>query len=89
MGLFVVAVASWLPVVWLQLRMGDAARAAALGGAALPAVDWRYLRWWITTIVRKRPSAARARGGCVRCRARPVATLAGPAASRAHWRRPT
>ena len=46
-ALFVAAVASWLPVVWLQLRMRDAARAAALAGTALPTAYWRYLRWWI------------------------------------------
>jgi uncharacterized membrane protein len=46
-ALFLLAGACWLPVVWLQIRMRDAARDAALAGTALPAVYWVYLRWWI------------------------------------------
>ncbi|GAB2869630.1 DUF2269 family protein [Pseudoduganella ginsengisoli] len=37
----------WLPVVWLQLRMRDMAQdAAARNAATLPALYWRYERWW-------------------------------------------
>jgi uncharacterized membrane protein len=46
-ALFVLAGASWLPVLWIQIRMRDAAHAAAAAGTALPAVYWLYLRWWI------------------------------------------
>ena len=44
--LYVVAGACWLPVVWLQIRMRDFARAAAAGGSELPPIYWRYLRFW-------------------------------------------
>lgn len=44
--LYFVALACWLPVVWLQMRMRDLARAAAAAGAALPAVYWRCFRAW-------------------------------------------
>jgi len=46
-ALFLLAGACWLPVVWIQMRMRDAARDAAAAGAALPAIYWRYLRWWV------------------------------------------
>jgi uncharacterized membrane protein len=46
-ALFILAGACWLPVVWMQIRMRDAARDAATAGTALPAVYWSYLRWWI------------------------------------------
>ena len=42
--LYSIAIASWLPVVWLQLRMRDLALAAT---QELPAKYWRYLRWWV------------------------------------------
>jgi uncharacterized membrane protein len=41
--LYAIAIASWLPVVWLQLRMRDVALAAS---TELPARYWTYLRWW-------------------------------------------
>lgn len=44
--LFVLAVACWLPVVWLQIRMADMARDAAGAGTALPPAYWRYARCW-------------------------------------------
>lgn len=47
-GLYFVAGACWLPVVWIQLRMRDMAQLAARDGTELPALYWRYLRWWIT-----------------------------------------
>jgi uncharacterized membrane protein len=46
-ALFFLAGACWLPVVWIQIRMRNAARDAAVAGAALPAMYWRYLRWWV------------------------------------------
>jgi uncharacterized membrane protein len=46
-ALFFLAGACWLPVVWIQMRMRDAARDAAAANAELPAVYWRYLRWWV------------------------------------------
>lgn len=44
--LYVLAIACWLPVVWLQIRLRDLARQAAADGAPLPARYWRYFRWW-------------------------------------------
>jgi len=46
LGLFVLAGACWLPVVWLQLRMAAMAEQALAAGQDLPAVFWRYARWW-------------------------------------------
>jgi uncharacterized membrane protein len=46
-ALYVLAGACWLPVVWMQMRMRDLARAAAAAGSALPDAYGRYLRWWI------------------------------------------
>ncbi len=47
-GLYLLAGACWLPVVWIQLRMRDLAQAAARDGAAdLPVQYWRYLRLWV------------------------------------------
>lgn len=44
--LYLVIGAFWLPVVWMQTRMRDLARAAAAAGEPLPA-DYHYLfRWW-------------------------------------------
>ena len=47
LGLYVLAVACWLPVVWLQIRMQRLAEAAAVAGAAgLPPLYWRMARAW-------------------------------------------
>ena len=46
-GLYLLAGACWLPVVWIQLRMRDLAQAAARDGTELPAQYWRYLRNWV------------------------------------------
>lgn len=46
LGLYVFTGVFWLPVVWLQLRMRDMARAAAQAGAPLPALYFRYWRIW-------------------------------------------
>jgi uncharacterized membrane protein len=45
--LYLVAGACWLPVVWMQLRMREMARAAATSGGPLPEGYWRYFRAWI------------------------------------------
>lgn len=45
-GLYVLAGACWLPVVWIQIRMAALAEAAAKEGAALPPLFWRYHRIW-------------------------------------------
>lgn len=44
--LYLVAGAFWLPVVWMQWRMRDLARAAAASGQALPATYHRLFRLW-------------------------------------------
>ena len=47
-GLYFVAGACWLPVVWIQLKMRDMAQVAARDGTDLPALYWRYLKLWVT-----------------------------------------
>ncbi|MGB7213772.1 MAG: DUF2269 domain-containing protein [Gammaproteobacteria bacterium] len=44
--LYVFTGAFWLPVVWMQIRMRDLARAAATRGEPLPAAYHRLFRWW-------------------------------------------
>jgi uncharacterized membrane protein len=46
-GLFLLAGAAWLPVVWMQIRMRDMARAASVAGRPLPQQYWLFLRWWV------------------------------------------
>lgn len=46
-GLYLLAGAAWLPVVWLQIRMRDMAGAAARDGRDLPAQYWSYLKAWV------------------------------------------
>jgi len=46
-GLFLLAGAAWLPVVWMQIRMRDMAREAVTSGGALPERYGFFLRWWI------------------------------------------
>lgn len=45
--LYVIALACWLPVVWLQIRMRDMAAEAARRDTPLPARYWRYFRIWV------------------------------------------
>lgn len=45
-ALYVFALACWLPVVWLQIRMSRMAGNAVQRGEALPALFWRYHGWW-------------------------------------------
>jgi uncharacterized membrane protein len=44
--LYLVAGAFWLPVVWMQLRMRDLAKAAAARGSDLPPTYRRLFRLW-------------------------------------------
>lgn len=46
LGLFVLAGACWLPVVWLQIRMADMAERAVKEGTELPPRFWRYHLIW-------------------------------------------
>jgi uncharacterized membrane protein len=46
-GLYLLAGAAWLPVVWMQIRMRDLAIAAAATGAPLPPAYDRMLRAWV------------------------------------------
>lgn len=46
LGLYVFTGLCWLPVVWLQLRLRDLARAAAAAGEALPPAYFRLYRYW-------------------------------------------
>jgi uncharacterized membrane protein len=47
LALFLLAGAAWLPVVAMQIRMRDMAKAAADAGTSLPPRYDRYMRWWI------------------------------------------
>lgn len=46
LGLYVVAGLCWLPVVWIQLRLRDLARAAARAGEPLPPRYHRLFALW-------------------------------------------
>jgi len=46
LGLYVIAAALWLPVVWMQARMRDLAADAAAAGAPLPPAYHRLFGWW-------------------------------------------
>ena len=46
LALYLVALACWLPVLWLQVRMRDLAKAAAARSLELPPMYWRYFRIW-------------------------------------------
>jgi uncharacterized membrane protein len=45
-GLFLIAGGFWLPVVWMQIRMRDLARAAVATHTPLPPAYHRLFRWW-------------------------------------------
>jgi uncharacterized membrane protein len=47
LGLYLLTGMCWLPVVWMQVRMRDFARDAALHGAPLPAEYHALYRRWI------------------------------------------
>ena len=44
--LYVLTGCCWLPVVWLQVRMRNLAGRALQAGTSLPALYFRYYRWW-------------------------------------------
>jgi uncharacterized membrane protein len=46
LGLYALAGACWLPVVWLQLRMAAMAQQAVEHQTALPPLYGHYARWW-------------------------------------------
>ena len=46
-ALYALAIACWLPVVWIQLRLRDLAQEAAARGTALPAAYGGWFRWWV------------------------------------------
>ena len=46
LALYVLTGACWLPVVWIQIRMRDLARAAAASGAPLPPLYHRLFAVW-------------------------------------------
>lgn len=45
-GLYFLAGACWLPVVWLQIRMRRLAQEAVRTDSDLPVIYWRYLVIW-------------------------------------------
>jgi uncharacterized membrane protein len=47
LALYVLAGSCWLPVVWMQIRMRDLARAASAANAPLPPRYWLYQRRWV------------------------------------------
>ena len=47
LGLYAVAIACWLPVVWIQIRMRDVAAEAARAGAPVPAAYDRQFHLWV------------------------------------------
>lgn len=46
-GLYLLAGAAWLPVVWMQIKMRDMAAAAAKSGGSLAPRYWQFLRLWV------------------------------------------
>jgi uncharacterized membrane protein len=47
LALYLFAGLCWLPVVWVQIRMRDLAKASIETGKPLPETYWRLDRWWI------------------------------------------
>lgn len=45
--LYAFAIACWIPVVWIQLRLRDLSAQAAGAGGPLPPAYWRFFRWWM------------------------------------------
>jgi uncharacterized membrane protein len=45
--LYAVAIACWLPVVWLQMKMRNLAQQAVSEHSAIPALYWRYFKRWM------------------------------------------
>ena len=49
LALYVLAGVFWLPVVWMQTRMRDLARAAAAAGGELPPAYFKLYRLWFVS----------------------------------------
>lgn len=47
LALHAIALACWLPVVWIQLRLRDLSVAAAAAAQGLPRAYWRLFGWWV------------------------------------------
>jgi len=47
-AMFILAGASWLPVVWIQIKMAKMAEVAANSKIDLPLQYWRFARLWTT-----------------------------------------
>lgn len=47
LGLYALAIACWLPVVWLQMRMRDLAEVAYRRAEALPKAFWYCFACWV------------------------------------------
>lgn len=47
LGLYALAIACWLPVVWIQHRLRDEARRCATARLALSARYWRFFIAWV------------------------------------------
>ena len=45
--LYVLALACWLPVVWIQIQLRDLAQAAATHGTPVPVRFWKLFRTWM------------------------------------------
>lgn len=45
--LYVIAIACWIPVVWLQMRLRDLAHQAARQNERLPPLFWRCFYTWV------------------------------------------
>lgn len=46
-GLYALAIACWLPVVWIQVRLRDESRQCAAGGLALSRRYWGFFAAWM------------------------------------------
>lgn len=46
-ALYVIAIACWLPVVYIQIKLRNLAQQAVSEHGPLPAAYWRYFRIWI------------------------------------------
>lgn len=46
-GLFFIAVACWVPVVWIQMRLRDLAQLSANTNGRLSPHFWVMFRWWV------------------------------------------
>jgi uncharacterized membrane protein len=44
---YALAIACWLPVVWLQMRLRDLAAQAAREGTPLAPRYWFFFKWWV------------------------------------------